>query len=103
MILGYTIGSTKSYNEAFLTDPNIKKVGKSENYDGGWIWKTQEDASNFLNSIEFLKIDWGDNQSRDPHNFSIYGVIINSWEDDTYLNEKDHQLHLLTDAVLVKL
>lgn len=102
-IIGFTLGSTKSYNSALETNSEVKKSGKSDNYDGGWIWKSQKEALKFLYSDDFSKVDWGDGNSRDPNNFSVYGVIINDWEQDTYLSNKDRQRHLLIDAKIIML
>lgn len=97
----FTIGSTKSYQEAFRHNLVVNKIGKSEDYEGGWIWKTKEDAYSFLNSPEFLQINWGDGQTRHPANFSIYKVLINDWNTDVYKSE-DNQFHLLVDGQLME-
>lgn len=103
IILGFTLGHTKNYNESLVANPETKKCGKSDNYDGGWIWKSREEALKFLYSNDFYKVDWGDNKLRDPNNFSVYGIIINDWDKDTYLSSKDNQLHLLIDAKIIML
>jgi len=103
MIIAFTLGSTKNYNESLLADRETKKCGKSEDYDGGWVWKSEKEAIEFLHSSDFLKVDWGDGKSRNPNNFSVYGVIINNWEKDTYCSDKDNQFHLLIDAKIITL
>lgn len=100
MITAFTIGHTKSYNQGLLENPHLTKIGKTEDYDGGWVWKTVEEAQAFIWSQDFLKIDWGDGKPRDPENFSVFGLILSSWEDTYLINE---QRHLLCDAKLFRL
>lgn len=102
-IICFTLGSTKNYNESLATNSEVKKCGKSDDYNGGWIWKSRKEVLEFLYSTDFLKIDWGDNHIRNPNNFSIYGVIINDWDQDTYLSDEDNQHHLLIDAKIITL
>lgn len=103
--IAYTIGCTKSYNEGFQTDPDMKKIGRSENYEGGCVWRTKEEAQAFIWSDEFLKIDWGDGKPRYPENFSVYGLILSSWEEDVdSIRRDDNKYHLLlNDSKLFKL
>lgn len=100
MIIAYTLGSTKNYDEALKLDPTTKKLGKNEDYEGGWVWKSKEDAEIFLQSQNFLEIDWGDGKCRNPNDFSVYGLFINDWEIDTCNSENDNNYHLLIDAQL---
>lgn len=97
----YTIGNSKTYDEDLIAKDKVKKVGKKDNYLGGWIWKTQEDAFKFIKSQDFLNLDWGDGNPRDPLNFSVYGVVICNWEEDIYFSNEDNQFHLLNDSPLV--
>ena len=99
----YTIGSTKSYQQAFEKEPFVYKIGRSNNYLGGWIWKSYEEAQQFINSDNFNNINWGDDLSRKPENFSVYGVTINNWEIDIYYSDEDHLYHLIDDALLHQL
>lgn len=92
-MIAYTIGNTKSYNLALKNDSNIKKLGKSDDYIGGIVWKTIKEARDFLKSPKFLQIKWEDSLQRDPNNFSIYGLVIKNWETSTYkLGDQDYLL-----------
>ena len=98
----YTVGHTSSYNKGLCEEPILTKVGKTDDYEGGWIWKTPEDAENFLNSDLWNTIDWGDNKPRDAKKFSVYCVELpNSWEEDIYLSDYGIYL-LLHDARIIR-
>jgi len=100
----YTIGNTKSYNESIKNNPETKKLGRSKNYSGGWVWKLKQDALDFLNSSIFAQIDWGDGKSRNPKDFSVYGIIVDSWEKNvSEFPEEDSVHRLLVDSKLVML
>jgi hypothetical protein len=100
MTIAFTIGSTKNYIESITNNTSAKKLGKSEDYLGGWVWKTREEAEQFIRSNQFLKTDWGDGKLRDPNCFSVFGLLINDWDSDTYKSTEDGQYHLLIDAKL---
>lgn len=103
MIEVYTIGNTSSYDKSIAEDSdNCFKLGKSENYEGGWIWKNPDEAINFINSKEFLNVNWGDGKPRNPERFSVYCVIIKSWN-DVSMPDKDGIYHLLIDSKFYKL
>jgi hypothetical protein len=94
-VIAYTIGHTKSYNQALKEDPNdCFKVGRTFDYQGGWVWKTKEEAQAFIVSEDFLKVDWGDCKPRDPKNFSVYGLVLaNGWDKDVIEEEHNYLLH----------
>lgn len=100
MIIAYTIGHTNSYNTALANDPdNCFKLGETEDYQGGWIWKTAKEATSFIFSKEFLEVDWGDGQPRAPENFLVYKVyLVNGWDDVTPVPGKDGIYHLRVDS-----
>jgi hypothetical protein len=99
-MIAYTIGNTVSYDQALNTDPDSRKIGKNENYQGGIVFKTAKDALDYLWSEDFLKIDWGDNIPRPPEIFSIYKILLhNNWDLDTYsINNKNY---LLIDCAIL--
>lgn len=101
MIIAFTIGHTRSYDQGLLENPQLTKLGKTEDYNGGWVWKNVEEAWSFIWSQDFLKVDWGDGKPRNPENFSVFGLMFSSWEEDTYLI--NDQIHLLHDAQLFRL
>lgn len=101
----YTIGHTGSYNETLKSSPNeTYKMGKRDDYDGGWIWKTAEEAQAFIDSPAFLKVDWGDNLPRHPEKFSVYKVQLpNGWDKDVSpVPGEDGIYNLLTDSKFFK-
>ena len=101
MVTVFTLGNTKSYNEAIKDNPNIKKLGKTENYEGGWVWKTKQEAVDFLNSDQFDQVDWGDGKTRNRDNFSVCGLEINCWRNDVSLIPFSDGVHrLLVDSKL---
>lgn len=104
MIIAYTIGHTESYNKALAENPDeCFKLGETEDYQGGWIWKKAKDAAEFLFSKEFLAVDWGDGKPRDPKNFSVYKVqLSNGWADVTPVPGQDNIYHLLVDSKFTK-
>jgi len=98
----YTVGHTASYDQGLREDPNLKKLGKTDDYEGGWIWKTPEEAKKFLTSDYWSTIDWGDNKSRDASKFSVYCIQFpNSWEEDVYPASYDNIYLLLHDAIIL--
>lgn len=104
MIVAFTIGHTKSYNEALNNDPeHAYKLGATKDYEGGWIWKTAEEAQNFIQSDAFHKIDWGDGRSRNPVNFSVYKVLlVNGWKDVSSIPRENKIFNLLVDSRFIK-
>lgn len=101
--IAYTVGSTKSYNLALERSPSdCKKLGRSADYESGWVWKTSEEAQAFLTSPAFLTVDWGDGLTRDPRDFSVYIVHLDTgWESDVL--EEGGYNYLLRDSKFEKL
>lgn len=89
--IGYTIGNTESYNKALNEHPHDAfKMGKRHDYDGGCVWKTIEEAKEYLASKAFLELKWPDGKPRDPKNFSVYAVTLeNGWDVDVEYKGKD--------------
>lgn len=78
-----------------------QNLAKSDDYEGGWVWKTKQEAIDFLNSDYFDKVDWGDGKTRNRDNFSVYCLEINSWENDVSLTPFLDGVHrLLFDSKL---
>lgn len=104
MIIAFTIGNTQSYDQALSEESGIcKKLGKCHDYDGGWIWKTSEEAAAFIHSSDFLKINWGDDLPRPPEKFSVYKVeLVNDWDDVSPIPGKDGIYNLLVDSRILK-
>lgn len=105
MIIAYTIGHTGSYNKLLTEGPpeRCQKMGAHDDYEGGYIWKTEEEAHNFIYSQAFLDLDWGDGLLRPPKNFSVYKVeLVNGWQDVTPVPGKDGIYHLLVNSRFYK-
>jgi len=81
----YTIGHTLSYEAAFEQDPAVEKQGRRENYAGGSVWRTYEEA------VVFAK-----------DGFSVYGVQAD-FEEDTTRSAEGSWYDLIRSARLVKL
>lgn len=104
MITAFTIGHTESYNQALAEAPDeCFKLGETEEYQGGWIWHSAKEATAFLFSEGFLKVDWGDGLPRDPTKFSVYKVLlVNGWHDVTEVPGQDKIYHLKVDSKFTK-
>ena len=60
--IAYTIGNRKGYDRDLLSpdvvagERAVRKMGRSEEegdpYEGGWIWRTREEAQAFIDSTE---------------------------------------------------
>jgi hypothetical protein len=100
----YTIGNTESYESVLKSTPgDAYKVGKRDDYEGGWIWETPEKAQTFIDSPAFLKVEWGDNKPRAPQNFSVYKVeLVNGWKDISPVPGEDGVYNLLVDSKFSK-
>lgn len=61
----YTIGHTENYERYFEEQGTPQKLGRTADYAGGSVWKTQEEA-----------------QRGCPDGYSVYGVLAD-WEKDT--------------------
>lgn len=104
MITAYTIGHTDSYNKALAEHPDeCFKLGESKDYQGGWIWKTAKEATAFIFSKQFLTIDWGDSQPRNPEKFSVFKVFLtNGWDDVSTVPGINGVFHLKIDSKFAK-
>ena len=93
----YTIGHQENYERAFQRhgEGKVVKAGRYTKpdgtvYPGGCVWKTREEAQNYL--TKFPNLSW-----------KIYGVLAD-WETDTAPNEAGQPWHdLLRDARVVRL
>lgn len=104
MIIAFTVGNTSSYDRSLAEDlEHCFKLGKRDDYDGGWIWKNAEEAEAFIQSPEFLKINWGDDIPRPPEKFSVYKVeLVNGWNDVSPIPGEDGIYNLLIDSRFYK-
>jgi hypothetical protein len=97
MVKAYTIGRTSSYDKD-LKKGGTSKLGRHEDYPGGWVWRTGEEAEEFIQ--QQLRVVFPD---CDPKNFSVYVLRLpNSWEADVSESPARDGVHnLLHDAVIV--
>jgi hypothetical protein len=105
MIVAFTIGHTKSYDQtlAEYLPEECRKLGAQDDYEGGWIWKTAAEAEAFIHSEDFLQVNWGDGKFRSPENFSVYKVeLVNGYQDISPIIDKDGIYNLLVSSRFYK-
>ncbi len=101
----FTVGHTKSYDQSLLEEPGTKKVGKRDDYEGGWVWKTAGEARAFLAySRSTGGLHLGDDDWRNPDDFSVYLLQLpTGWATDVSSEpdpiDKVHRL--LTDSPII--
>lgn len=86
----YTIGDKKNYIDALERHGFIQKTGKTETYEGGYAFKTYEDA---LCAIEELGQE---------NVWVVFGLLAD-WEKDTEPNKVHWWHNLLKDSIIVPL
>lgn len=73
----FTLGNTSGYDRSLAEEAGVKKIGLREDYDGGWVWRTEADARAFLQSDLF-----GAGTDRDPRKYSVYLLALPCpWEE----------------------
>lgn len=96
----FTIGNRKSYDENLSRPGPVKKLGRdeSEDYPGGWVWKTREEAQEFLDRMGGVPAGDGN-----VYEGAVYGLILpNGWDSDVSPEPGDDGIHnLLVDAILI--
>lgn len=101
----YTLGHKTSYDKALVEKPSVKKLGKRpvghpdvpEGYDGGWVWKTAEEAhAYYAGNKEAIE---GEKNRR----FAVYRLKLKgTWESDVSKRRATDGVHrLLVDAKIV--
>jgi len=89
----YTIGHTESYERGFRETPELMiKVGRTQDYQGGIVFQTKEEVTEFLKR-ENVEIEGRQIPSTE---FSVYGVLAD-WDKDV------ENGHLIRDVKLVQL
>jgi hypothetical protein len=102
----YTLGATKSYDQCLIEEECPKKLGERapdeafpDGYEGGWIWKTPEEAEHFR--INFLHEFLSDMCTKNIDRFCIYELELpNTWEIDAKPGVNCY--HLKNDAKIVR-
>jgi hypothetical protein len=76
--IAYTIGRTITYNKGIKEPGGVKKLGREEQYEGGWVWSTIQQAKDFINyQMEQFEPAWR------PIDFSVYELCLpNGWDID---------------------
>jgi hypothetical protein len=98
----YTVGFTTSYDQALAEEEPPYKIGRNEEYDGGWVWKTAKDAYTWLHKTDGFVIE---GTIRNPDQFSVYLLELPSnWEADVSPrpHPDDHVHRLLNDSRIVR-
>jgi hypothetical protein len=97
----FSVGCTAGYDRYLADAPpeGCWKVGRHDDYAGGWAWTTREAASAFLTSEAFATAFPG----RDPAEFAVYRLELpTGWDVDVYgPNPKDGVHNLINDARIV--
>ena len=74
----YTVGLTTSYDRSLKEEPHPVKLGRRDDYPGGWVWKSPEEARTFL-STEAFRFTL---PNRQPEEMSVYLLSLPSpWEE----------------------
>lgn len=74
----YTLGRTTNYNKYLRENPEAEKLGRTDDYPGGSVWRTQEEAQTYVDGLPNAPCpEWS------AADFSVYGVEAD-WEVDTY-------------------
>lgn len=104
--VAFTVGNTHSYDLALyeaLEDDPVKKVGRNnglyDDYGGGWVWATEQEAADFLQSSQFDATFPGR-----ASEFAVYRLELpTDWDTDVTTETEDDGVHrLLNDAVIVE-
>lgn len=90
----YTIGNKANYDRFFVeqaAEDGPHKLGRTENYQGGIVFETEEIARRYLKGMPC------------GEDYDVYGVLAD-WENDTTPEGTAGEWHdLLVTAKLVKL
>lgn len=79
----YTVGNSKSYRRAIAKYGLITKTGRTDDYEGGIIFLTRENAERYIK--EYNHPNW-----------EVFGVLAD-WDKDT-LETEDYWHWLLIDS-----
>ena len=96
----FTIGNYKSYDRTlaeYQADPSLPtpaKLGRQDDYEGGWVWATQEEAQAFIDSHDLA------------FPAKVYGLLLpHGWSFDvsTQPHPEDGVHRLLNTSYLIQL
>jgi len=99
MQLAYTIGAQRSYDESLLDleNPPVKcglHPEWDEPYGGGWIWRTAQEAADFIRNVGAAM----------GFNAAVYEVALpNGWAQDVSPHVGEDGVHrLLVDSRILR-
>lgn len=99
--VAYTLGYAAGYDAALFESQTKpfrgppQKLGYRADYGGGWVWKTSQEAFEFLFSDGFAKAF----PDREPAEFAVYTLLLpHRWDRDTSGPEDDGVHRLVNDA-----
>jgi hypothetical protein len=89
----YTIGNRIGYDRDLASLPVVTKIGRDEDYPGGWVWRTAAEAQQFIDATDL------------SFPAKVYGLVLpNGWEQDVSAEPGDDGVHnLLNDARIIQL
>jgi hypothetical protein len=92
MNIAYTIGMESSYDKALEEILFVYKLGKTDDYEGGWVWRTPDEIPNFIKNNPL------------PWQGAIYQLELPEiWEKCVSENPAEDGVHrLLVDAHIFK-
>lgn len=92
--VAYTIGNKHSYDASLATEVGpafTKKIGKRGDYEGGWCWRTYNEAKSYKDSHS--SVDLGEDGMMPMEACDIYRLRLpNGWNEDTFDSGEFHRL-----------
>jgi hypothetical protein len=91
--VAYTVGLASSYEPAIdemaAKGEKVQKTGRMLDYEGGWIWRTREEAQAKIDNPESEK--WAQGKK-----FNVYGVLMTgTWDTDVSPEVYEDGVHRL--------
>lgn len=68
----YTIGHHISYDHSLASEPEVKKLGRTDDYEGGWVFRTAAEARGFMTSPAWAALE----VKRDAANYAVYELEL---------------------------
>jgi len=89
----YTIGCAESYSQGLCQEKTLRKLGRTDNYDGGAVFRSKESAQKFIDDNNYK---W----------YAVFGLTLpNGWETDVDESKEKEEgfCRLLNNAKIVSL
>jgi len=90
--VAFTLGNPNSYEVAIDKHPDITKLGRTGDYDGGCVFRTAKDAA--------------DSSLAEKYGYRVYGLILpNGWNQDVDISKEAEErfCRLINDARIVRI